>query len=51
MIHIGTLDLEKKTAGVAVILEKPLDTSKKAAEMGAISWKSGWICWESDIRR
>jgi 3-dehydroquinate dehydratase-1 len=35
MTHIGTLDLEKKTAVVAVILEKPLETSKKAAEMGA----------------
>lgn len=35
MIHIGPLDLEKKTAIVAVILENPLETSKKAAEMGA----------------
>ena len=35
MIHIGPLDLEKKAAVVAVILEKPLETSKKAAEMGA----------------
>ncbi|HEY3361446.1 MAG TPA: type I 3-dehydroquinate dehydratase [Methanosarcina sp.] len=35
MIHIGPLDLEKKTAVVAVILEKSLETSKKAAEMGA----------------
>ena len=35
MIHIGPLDLEEKTAVVAVILEKPLETSKKAAEMGA----------------
>ena len=35
MTHIGTLDLKKKTAVVAVILEKPLETSKKAAEMGA----------------
>jgi 3-dehydroquinate dehydratase-1 len=35
MIHIGQLDLEKKAAVVAVILEKPLVTSKKAAEMGA----------------
>ncbi|WP_292382069.1 type I 3-dehydroquinate dehydratase [Methanosarcina sp. UBA289] len=35
MIHIGPLDLEKKAAVVAVILEKPLETSRKAAEMGA----------------
>ncbi len=35
MIHIGPLDLEKKAAVVAVVLEKPLETSKKAAEMGA----------------
>lgn len=35
MTHIGTLDLKKKTAVVAVILENPLETSKKAAEMGA----------------
>ena len=35
MIHIGPLDLEKKAAVVAVILENPLETSKKAAEMGA----------------
>ena len=35
MIHIGPLDLEKKNAIVAVILENPLETSKKAAEMGA----------------
>ena len=35
MIHIGPLDLEEKAAVVAVILEKPLETSKKAAEMGA----------------
>jgi 3-dehydroquinate dehydratase I len=35
MIHIGQLDLEKKAAVVAVILEKPLETSRKAAEMGA----------------
>ncbi|HHV23580.1 MAG TPA: type I 3-dehydroquinate dehydratase [Methanosarcina sp.] len=35
MTHIGQLDLEKKSAVVAVILEKPLETSKKAAEMGA----------------
>jgi 3-dehydroquinate dehydratase I len=35
MIHIGPLDLEKKAAIVAVILEKPLETSRKAAEMGA----------------
>jgi len=35
MVHIGPLDLEKKAAVVAVILEKPLETSKKAAEMGA----------------
>lgn len=35
MIHIGQLDLEKKTAVVAVILEKPLETSRKAAKMGA----------------
>jgi len=35
MIHIGPLNLEKKAAVVAVILEKPLEISKKAAEMGA----------------
>lgn len=35
MIHIGPFNLEKKAAVVAVILEKPLETSKKAAEMGA----------------
>lgn len=35
MIHIGPLDLEKKAAIVAVILENPLETSKKAAKMGA----------------
>lgn len=35
MIHIGQLDLEKKAAVVAVILEKPLEASRKAAEMGA----------------
>jgi len=35
MIHIGQLDLEKKAAVVAVILEKPLETSRKAVEMGA----------------
>jgi 3-dehydroquinate dehydratase-1 len=35
MINIGPNDLEKKAAVVAVILEKPLETSKKAAEMGA----------------
>ena len=35
MIHIGPLDLKKKAAVIAVILEKPLETSKKAAEIGA----------------
>ncbi|KKG08605.1 type I 3-dehydroquinate dehydratase [Methanosarcina sp. 2.H.A.1B.4] len=35
MTQIGPFDLEKKTAVVAVILEKPLETSKKAAEKGA----------------
>ncbi len=35
MIRIGQLDLEKKAAVVAVILEKPLETSRKATEMGA----------------
>ncbi|MGB9940877.1 type I 3-dehydroquinate dehydratase [Methanosarcina sp.] len=35
MIRIGPLDLEEKAAIVAVILEKPLETSKKAAELGA----------------
>jgi 3-dehydroquinate dehydratase-1 len=35
MIHIGPIDLEKKAAIVAVILENPLETSKKAAKMGA----------------
>lgn len=35
MIHIGQLDLEKKAAVVAVILEKSLEISRKAAKMGA----------------
>ena len=35
MTQIGSFDLEKKTAVVAVILEKPLEHSKKAAEKGA----------------
>lgn len=35
MIHIGPFDLEKKAAVVAVVLENPFETSKKAAEMGA----------------
>ena len=35
MTHIGPLDLKKKAAIIAVILEKPLETSKKAAEIGA----------------
>ncbi len=35
MTQIGLFDLEKKTAVVAVILEEPLETSKKAAEKGA----------------
>jgi 3-dehydroquinate dehydratase-1 len=35
MIRIGPLDLEEKAAVVAVILENPLETSRKAAEMGA----------------
>jgi 3-dehydroquinate dehydratase-1 len=35
MVRIGPLDLEKKPATVAVILENPFETSKKAAEMGA----------------
>ncbi len=35
MTQIGSFDLEKKTAVVAVILEKPLENSKKAAEKGA----------------
>ena len=35
MIRIGSLDLEEKAAVVAVILENPLETSRKAAEMGA----------------
>ena len=35
MTHIGPLDLKKKAAVIAVILEKPLETSKKAAEIGA----------------
>ncbi|MCC4770534.1 type I 3-dehydroquinate dehydratase [Methanosarcina sp. DH2] len=34
MTHIGPFDLEQKTAVVAVILEKPIDSSKKAAEKG-----------------
>ena len=35
MTHIGPVDLKKRAAVVAVILEKPLETSKKAAEIGA----------------
>lgn len=35
MTKIGSFDLEKKAAVVAVILEKPVETSKKAAEKGA----------------
>jgi 3-dehydroquinate dehydratase I len=35
MTQIGPFDLEKKAAIVVVILEKPLETSKKAAERGA----------------
>jgi 3-dehydroquinate dehydratase I len=35
MIRIGPLDLEKKPATVAVILENPFETSKMAAKMGA----------------
>lgn len=35
MVHIGAFYLEKKAAVVAVILENPVETSKKAAEMGA----------------
>ena len=35
MTQIGPFDLEKKAAVVAVILEKPPETSKKAAEKGA----------------
>jgi len=35
MTQIGSLDLEKRAAVVAVILENPLETSKKAAEKGA----------------
>lgn len=35
MIHIGPFDLGKKAAVVAVVLKNPVETSKKAAEMGA----------------
>ncbi|AKB76531.1 3-dehydroquinate dehydratase I [Methanosarcina horonobensis HB-1 = JCM 15518] len=35
MTQIGSFDLERKAAVVAVILEKPLEASKKAAEKGA----------------
>jgi 3-dehydroquinate dehydratase I len=35
MTNIGSFDLKKKAAVIAVILEKPLETSKKAAEIGA----------------
>lgn len=35
MIRIGSLDLEKRAVTVAVVLENPIVTSKKAAEMGA----------------
>ncbi len=35
MTQIGSFDLERKAAVVAVILENPLETSKKAAEKGA----------------
>ena len=34
-MFIGSFDLKKKAAIVAVISEKPLETSKKAAKMGA----------------
>ena len=35
MIRIGPLALEEKAAVVAVILENPIETSRKATEMGA----------------
>lgn len=35
MTRIGSFDLEKRAAVVAVILEEPLESSKKAAEKGA----------------
>jgi 3-dehydroquinate dehydratase-1 len=35
MIRIGPLEIKKKAAVVAVILQNPFETSKKAAEMGA----------------
>lgn len=35
MTQIGSFDLEKKAAVVAVILENPIETSKKAFERGA----------------
>ena len=35
MVYIGPFDLEKKAGIVAVILENPLQASKKAATMGA----------------
>lgn len=35
MTQIGLLDLEQKTAVVAVVLENPLNSSKRAAEKGA----------------
>lgn len=35
MTQIGSFNLEKRAAVVAVILEEPLETSKKAAEKGA----------------
>ena len=42
MTQIGSFDLEKKTAVVAVILEKPLENSRRQPEKELISLKSGW---------
>ena len=47
MIRIGSLDLEEKAAVVAVILENPLETSRKAAEMGADILEIRLDCLES----
>ncbi len=51
MIRIGPLDLEEKAAVVAVILENPFKPQKRQPKWEPMSWKSGWICSESEIWR
>lgn len=47
MTQIGSFDLERKAAVVAVILEKPLEASKKRQPKKELIFsKSGWIYWE-----